>query len=191
MLEVTAISVAECESGRDSSEQSLQVSDLFKQKSPQKAFWWQNIGIRSPCWSHWLHITSFRFADFTLLKRNQEQGSAISSVLKRNHSGKNRNKACKIPICLSRNRRKKYFDGNSFTLAAHVDGPDCTPWALELLIFLFLSAFRSEGLPFKSDEFASLRRGMPFESHRLRVCRREIPVFLLGFRFFGWFYTEI
>jgi len=38
MLEVTAISVAECESGRDSSEQSLQVSDLFKQKSPQKAF---------------------------------------------------------------------------------------------------------------------------------------------------------
>ena len=38
MLEGTAIRVAECESGRDSSEQSLQDSDLFSQKSPQKTF---------------------------------------------------------------------------------------------------------------------------------------------------------
>ena len=32
------VSPAECESGRDSSEQSPQVSDLFKKKSPQKTF---------------------------------------------------------------------------------------------------------------------------------------------------------
>ena len=34
---------------------------------------------------------------------------------------------------------------------------------------------------FKSDEFAYLRRGMAFESQRMRVCRREIAVFFARF----------
>jgi len=183
--------LAECESGRDSSEQSLQDSDLFSQKSPQKTFWRQIFCSRCPCWWPWLPIMRFRFAHFSLLMRNQERGSAISSILKRNHSGRNRNLACNIPICLAKNRRKKCFDGKTFALAAPVDGLDCPSRALDLLIFFFCSAIRRERLPFKSDAFAYLRRQMPFENHRLRVCRREIPVFLLGFRFFGWFYTEI
>ena len=191
MLEGATISVAECESGRDSSEQSLHVSDLFKQKSPQKTFWWQIFCSRCPCWWPWLPIMSFQFADFFLLMWNQERRSAIWSVPKRNPSGRYRNLACKFPICLSKNPRRKRFDGHSFALAAPVDGPDCTSWALELLIFLFLSAFRSSRFRFESDEIACLRRRMPIESHRLRVCRRKIACFLLVFRVFGWFYVEI
>ncbi len=68
---------------------------------------------------------SFRFADFSVLKCNQERESAIWSVLKRNHSGRYRNLACKIPICLRKNRRKKRFEGKSFALATPVDGLDC------------------------------------------------------------------
>jgi hypothetical protein len=65
-----------------------------------------------------------------------------------NQAGTVRNKACKLPICLSKNRHKKPFDGKSFALAAHVDGPDCKSCALELLVFVFCSAIKSEGLRF-------------------------------------------
>ena len=128
---------------------------------------------------------SFRFADFFVLKCNQERRIANLSVLKRNPSGRYRNLACKFPICLSKNRRRKRFDGHSFTLAAHVDSPDCPSRAFEWLVFVFCSAIGRSGFRFESEAFASLRRRMPIESHRLRVGRREIACFLLVFQVFG------
>ena len=167
------------------------VADLFKQKSPQKTFWRQIFCSRCPCWWPWLPIRSFRFADFSVLKCNQERRSAIWSILKRNPSGRYRNFAGKIPICLAKNRRKKRFEGKTFALAAPVDGLDCSSWALEWFIFLFLSAIGRSGFRFESHEFTYLRRQMPIESHRLRDCRRKIACFLLIFRLFSCWYAVL